>query len=125
MFFSSRWVRQFSRQLAMLLEEGVPLFQAVELVRLQQRRKRWSRLLTEVRAYMREGTPLSGALRRHGNVFRREYIDTLKWAESTGSPENLAVALRLLAGDVQPRSAMERIVCDSVPRSRVDAQWER
>lgn len=104
MLFPGRWTKQFTRQLAMLLEEGVALFTALELIRLQQRGKTGRRILERIKADLRDGTRVWKALARHPRYFKPHYIETMKWAESKGSTESLIIALRLLADDTGRRS---------------------
>lgn len=99
MLFPQRWSRQFSRQLAMLLEEGVSLQEALKLVQIQQRGKSGPRILEQLRADLRGGAGFSHVLSAHPRQFKPHYLQTIKWAEASGSSENLALALRLLAGD--------------------------
>src|SRR3712207_71519 len=104
MLFPGSWSRQFTRQLAFLLEEGVSLFKALELVGVQQRGRAGRRIVDQIRVELREGAPLSRALSHHPRQFKRHYVETIRWAEGTGSSENLALALRLLAGDTGQRT---------------------
>src|SRR5437763_1113774 len=92
----------------MLLEGGVSLQVSLDLLRLQYRSGAWPALIRYARAALNEGRPLSAALPAHSRIFPRHYIETLKWAEGTGSVDNLALALRLLAGDATPRPLAER-----------------
>ena len=118
MFNSRRAVLQFSRQLAMLLEGGVALQVAVDLLRLQYRSRRWQALLREVGTRLRQGDPLARVLSSYPRLFPRSYVETLQWAERTGSADNLALALRLVAGDATARPVAERFVTRDSPADR-------
>lgn len=110
MFISRRAVRRFCRQLAMLIEGGVALQVAIDLLRLQYRSRAWQNLLRQVSTRLRQGDPLSQALASHRPLFARSTIETLQWAENTGSADHLALALRLVAGDDASRPAVERFI---------------
>jgi len=102
--WTERAVRQFSRQLAMLLESDVALPTALSLVRLQQKNVRWQKMLLEVERQLQQGSSLADTLACLP-YFRKGYIQTLLWAESKGDPNDLILALRLLAGDTDYRPA--------------------
>src|SRR5436305_11214890 len=86
-WISRRAVRRFNRQLAMLIEGGVALQVAVDLLRLQYRSRAWQALLQEVSRRLRQGDPLSQALACYRRLFPRSTIETLQWAEKTGSAD--------------------------------------
>jgi hypothetical protein len=102
MFLTRRYRRSFSQQLAMLLESGVPLHTALELVALQQKSHRWKAVVTDLAKRLTEGERLSGALRGHPRAFGADYVETIRWAEWQGGNLHLVLALRLLAGDLTP-----------------------
>lgn len=103
MLFPARWTRQFTRQLALLLEEGIPLHEALDVIRMQQRGRAGRRLVSLLRAELENGARLSRVLSLHPRQFKPHYVQTVRWAEETGSVDQLALALRLLAGDTAPR----------------------
>jgi type II secretory pathway component PulF len=87
----------------MLLEAGIPLHSAVELIGCQQRKRRWARMLERVARSLREGEPLSKAVRPHRWAFGPGYAEALQWAEARGGLDDMVLVLRLLADDTAPR----------------------
>jgi len=119
MFISKRSVRQFLRQLAMLLEGGVALQTALDLLKLQYRSRRWQAVIHHIRAELVNGAPLPRALSHYPRLFPRHYVETLAWADKTGSADNLALALRLIVGDSAPRPLTDRYALPESPRGPV------
>ncbi len=105
MFWTRKAVRTFSRQLAMLLEEDVPLQVAVHLIACQHRSKRWSRMLNQISKELDCGRSLSNALSPYRAIFSRGYVEVIAWAEGKGGVRHLVTALRLLADDTAPRTS--------------------
>ena len=101
-----RAVRRFSRQLAMLLEAGVRLDIALKLIRSNTRSRRWARKLDEVQQGIREGHTFAKSLGWFGpRDFESGYLEVIEWAEESGDPQNLILALRFLSDDFTPRSS--------------------
>lgn len=97
----------------MLLEEGVSLQDALDVIRVQQRGKAGRQLVEGLRACLRGGEPFSRALSRSRRHFKRHYVETVQWAEAGGSADRLALALRLLANDTSGRAARTTTEVDS------------
>src|SRR4030042_284573 len=91
----------FSRQLALLLESGVGVIQALELLSSQTGDKTLNKVLTEVVNDLRGGKGLSTALAQHPHVFSTLYCKLISVGEQTGS---LEAVLRSLA-DYSERQA--------------------
>lgn len=118
MFFNQKAVRRFTRQLTMLLEEEVPMLQALELLSLQQRSKRWRNRVLGIRAAIRRGDTITAAFSRH-KVFSKDYQATLVWAERTGSGDDLLIALRLLSDDTTSRFPRPTFL----HKEKIDMDW--
>jgi type IV pilus assembly protein PilC len=84
----------FSRQLALLLQSGVGVIQALELLSAQTADKTLNKVLIEVVNDLRGGRSLSTALAQHPNVFSSLYCKLISVGEQTGS---LEAVLRSLA----------------------------
>jgi type IV pilus assembly protein PilC len=84
----------FSRQLALLLQSGVGVIQALELLSAQTADKTLSKVLIEVLNDLRGGKGLSTALAQHPNVFSTLFCKLISVGEQTGS---LEAVLRSLA----------------------------
>lgn len=79
------------RSLGTMLDSGVPLLRALDVVRKQQRTPAAERILGAIIDDLRKGTDLATALREHGSYFPDLLIDMVSVAEHTGAmPEVLA-----------------------------------
>jgi len=92
----------FSRQLALLLESGVGIIQALELLEAQASDKILRRMLVKVLHDLRGGKSLSMAMAQHPNVFSKLYCKMINVGEQTGALETV---LRNLAGYIERQSA--------------------
>jgi type IV pilus assembly protein PilC len=92
----------FSRQLALLLQSGVGIIQALELLSAQTADRTLKKVLIEVNNDLRGGKGLSTALAQHPNVFPMLYCKLISVGEQTGS---LEAVLRSLADYTERQSA--------------------
>jgi len=92
----------FSRQLALLLESGVGIIQALELLEAQATDKSLRKVLVEILHDLRSGKSLSMAMAQHPNVFPKLYCKMINVGEQTGALETV---LRNLAGYMERQSA--------------------
>jgi type IV pilus assembly protein PilC len=92
----------FSRQLALLLQSGVGIIQALELLSTQSTDKTLRRVLFEVINDIRSGKGLSTALSQHPHVFSTLYCKLISVGEQTGSLETV---LRNLADYTERQAA--------------------
>lgn len=74
----------FSRQVAAFVRAGIPLVEALEIVRESASNVRLQEILTETIELIQVGVPFSDALDRHRDVFPPYYIGILRSAEITG-----------------------------------------
>jgi type IV pilus assembly protein PilC len=74
----------FSRQVAAFVRAGIPLIEALEIVRESASNARLQEILTETIELIQVGVPFSDALDRHRDVFPPYYIGILRSAEITG-----------------------------------------
>ena len=84
----------FSNQLANLVESGVAILPAIELMAEETTSKPLQRLLNQVADEIRLGSPISAALAKHELVFPPIYHRMINVGERTG---NIAEVLRQLA----------------------------
>lgn len=84
----------FSRQLATLINAGLPLVQSLRNVEEQTTNKRFKQVINLVIADVEGGMALSGALGKHPDVFNRVYISLVAAGEASGT---LDAALERLA----------------------------
>ncbi len=75
----------FSRQLATLINAGLPLVQSLRSVAGQTTNKKLQAVLNEVIADVEAGTAFSVALERHPRVFNRVYTSLIAASEASGT----------------------------------------
>lgn len=78
-------VAVFSKQLATLINAGVPLVQSVAILQKQQENKKMAEALKKVRNDLEGGMPLSEALRAHPKIFDRLFVNLVRAGESSGT----------------------------------------
>jgi type IV pilus assembly protein PilC len=79
----------FYRQLALLLEYGISIVTALELLRDQASNRILKRVMGEVIADLRSGNQLSSAMSKHPEVFSALCCRTLSIGEQTGGLETM------------------------------------
>jgi len=91
-------LRSFSHELAVLLDAGIPLLEAVVTLREKEAAPRVAAALAALADALREGLPLSAGLRRRPEAFGPLFVAAVESSERTGQ---LAVALRRHADFLQ------------------------
>jgi len=79
----------FNTQLRTLLHAGIPLAQALELLKDQQADPHFSQLLTKVHQQVTTGVSLSDAFLSLGDIFPRLYANTVRAGERSGELEEV------------------------------------
>lgn len=74
----------FTRQLATMIDAGLPLVQSLEVLASQQPNKRFKNILTEVREAVEAGATFAAALKRHPAVFTPLYANMVEAGEAGG-----------------------------------------
>jgi type IV pilus assembly protein PilC len=97
-----RDVIDFSHQLATLIESGVSILTALELLRGQAPRPALRKLIAGLVEELKEGSSFSQALSKYPEVFSHTYCQVVKASEQAG---NLEVGLRQVAGYMEKRAA--------------------
>jgi type IV pilus assembly protein PilC len=92
----------FSRQLALLLEAGVGIIQALELLQTQSTDSALKKVLMSIIYDLRGGKSLSLALAQYPRVFSKLYCKMISVGEQTGSLETV---LRSLATYIERQTA--------------------
>ena len=75
----------FSRQLATMIEAGVPLMRALRIIADQVESKELSRVLNEIVADVEQGQPFSRALTKHPKVFSPFWVSLVEVGEASGT----------------------------------------
>jgi type IV pilus assembly protein PilC len=84
----------FSRQLGAFVHAGLPVIEAVRILREETRNKALQRVLSDIEDGLRQGETLSSCLDRHPSTFPEFYRGIMRSAELTG---RLDVVLEQLA----------------------------
>src|ERR1700690_1521828 len=74
----------FTRQLATLLQAGLPLLRSMEVMIRQEKNLRFKAVLTSLADNVRSGNNLSDGLMQHPKVFDRLFINMVKAGEAGG-----------------------------------------
>jgi type IV pilus assembly protein PilC len=74
----------FTRQLATLVDVGMPLLRGLRLLQEQEENRALKRVITEVAKTVESGGTLSEALAAHPKVFSRLYVNMVKAGETGG-----------------------------------------
>src|SRR5690606_19340423 len=80
---SSGHVVTFTRQLATMINSGLPVTEALSILELQSDAG-MSRVISEVIRDIQGGTTISEAMVKHKNVFSSVYISLIKAGEASG-----------------------------------------
>jgi len=97
----------FSRQLATMVDSGIPLSQSVRVLAGQVENPKFKKILLSVNDDIETGLSLSEAFARHQKVFSPLYINMVKAGESSG---NLDTILDRLASYLEKTQALNRKV---------------
>ena len=98
----TREIITFSRQLATLVESGIALLPAIELLR-EQSKGPLARVLGEIARGIKDGAPFSAAVAEHPNIFPPIYSRLMEVGERTGSLETV---LRQVALHIEKEQAI-------------------
>ncbi len=85
----------FSRQLATMLDSGIPLVQAMEILEDQIETATFKKVISDVRKDVTSGTSFHEALAKHKNVFSPLFVNMAKAGEASGALEEIMDRLAL------------------------------
>ncbi len=104
----SKDVLAFTNQLSTALRAGLPLLNAIEIIRDQQRKGAMRQTLYDIAESVRAGQSLSEAMSSHRNVFNQLYISMIRVGETGGILEKTTEQLTsLLARDEKIKTNMK------------------
>lgn len=101
----------FSRQLATMVDSGIPLVQALDILSEQLENKTFQDVISKMRNDIEAGSSLSEAVARHPKVFTSLYINMVKAGESSGMLDDI---LDRLATYLEKTAALQRKVKSSL-----------
>ncbi len=84
---------QFSRQLSTFLKVGVPITEAIRLLRSGTRSGPFRAALDDVNDDLDDGESFSVAISHHPNVFNQLYVDMVRAAEYSGSLDRVLLQI--------------------------------
>lgn len=85
----------FTRQLATLLDAGLPLLRAIEVMIRQEKNARFQAVLEQIAEQVKSGNSFSDGLSQHPKIFDRLFVNMVRAGEAGGV---LDVVLSRLAG---------------------------
>jgi len=102
-----RDVAVFTRQLATMIDAGLPLVQALDILAKQEQNEVFRTVIDKVREDVERGSTFADALRRHPKAFDRLYVNLVVAGEESG---NLDVILNRLATHIEKMENLKRKV---------------
>ncbi|MCM8809652.1 MAG: type II secretion system F family protein [Candidatus Omnitrophica bacterium] len=79
----------FSRQLATMVDAGLPIIQALDALYSQTENKVLKDVIEKIKNDVNAGQPLSEALSRHPAIFSRLFVDMVKAGEASGALDDI------------------------------------
>ncbi|MBU3911751.1 MAG: type II secretion system F family protein [Candidatus Omnitrophica bacterium] len=101
----------FSRQLATMVDSGIPLVQAMDILHEQIEKPVFKNVIAAIRDDIETGASFSDALCKHPAVFSPLYINMVKAGESSGSLDDI---LDRLASYLEKANVLQRKVKTSL-----------
>jgi type IV pilus assembly protein PilC len=101
----------FSRQLATMVDSGIPLVQALDILCEQIEKPHFKNIILKVRDDIETGSSLSDAFSKHPAVFSPLYINMVKAGESSGALDDI---LDRLAAYLEKVNILQRKVKSSL-----------
>jgi type IV pilus assembly protein PilC len=83
----------FTRQLAIMIQGGLPLVSAIQALQEQTENKVFIKAISEIRVDVRGGMSLSKALAKHKDIFPDFYIAVITSGEKSGKLDKVLVTL--------------------------------
>ncbi|MFH1092674.1 MAG: type II secretion system F family protein [Candidatus Omnitrophota bacterium] len=97
----------FSRQLATMVNAGIPLVQSLDILSEQMESIIFRQVVTTVRSDVESGSSLSAALEKHPRIFTLLYTNMVKAGETSGMLDEI---LDRLAGYLEKSGSLQRKV---------------
>lgn len=95
----------FSRQLSTMVEAGIPLVSALDVLTQQIEKKGFSAVIARLRDDAETGSSFSMALAKHPRIFSQLYINMVKAGESSGMLDEI---LNRVASYLEKTAALQR-----------------
>jgi len=104
---NQRAIAIFTRQLATMIDAGLPLVQSLEILSAQQEHKLFKDIIREIREDVEGGSTFAGALKKHPGTFDDLYTNLVVAGEEGGILDNI---LLRLAGYIEKAEALKKKV---------------
>jgi len=91
----SKDITLFTRQLATMMEAGIPMVQAIEIIEKGLDHEAMVKMLADIRIQLESGTNFSTALRKHAKYFDNLYINLIAAGEQAGALDSILNKLAL------------------------------
>lgn len=101
----------FSRQLATMVNSGIPLIEAIDILATQVEKPGFRKVLFKVKNDIETGSSLSEAMAIHTGIFSSLYINMVRAGESSGLLDEI---LDRLAGYLEKAAALARKIKSSL-----------
>jgi type IV pilus assembly protein PilC len=88
-----RAIAIFTRQLATMIDAGLPLVQSLDILSSQQENKLFKNILREIREDVEGGSTFAGALKKHPSTFDDLYTNLVVAGEEGGILDNILTRL--------------------------------
>lgn len=88
-----RAIAIFTRQLATMIDAGLPLVQSLDVLASQQEDKMFKKIIREIREDVEGGSTFAGALRKHPHTFNELYTNLVVAGEEGGILDNILIRL--------------------------------
>lgn len=95
----------FSRQLSTMVDAGIPLVGALDILGEQIENKTFAAVIIEIRNDVESGSSLSEALSKHRNVFSQLFVNMVRAGETSGMLDEILDRLALY---LEKTSALQR-----------------
>jgi len=102
-----RSVAVFTRQLATMIDAGLPLVQSLEVLSQQQDNKLFKNIIREIREDVEGGSTFAGALKKHPKAFNELYTNLVVAGEEGGILDTI---LNRLASYIEKAEALKKKV---------------
>ncbi len=102
-----RSIAIFTRQLATMIDAGLPLVQSLEILASQQENKTFKEIIRQIREDVEGGSTFAGALKRHPATFNELYTNLVVAGEEGGILDNI---LTRLANYIEKAEALKKKV---------------
>jgi type II secretory pathway component PulF len=98
----------FSRQLATLVNAGIPFLSSLGTIEKQSENPRLKAAIADIRRSVEGGVSFSDALARHPGIFSKMYVSMIRAGETAGILDDILVRLAMLAEhDANTRSRVK------------------